>query len=686
MRTILCAALTLLLAAPALADEHLDAAKAKLDAAEAALAEMVPGDQKRGNELIKQVNASAADLKVSADKGGDAWDAQVQRGRELYNRVLAKTRATPPADAEDAHIQAAKAKLDEAVTKLADVQPGDVPAANEVIALCNAAIEDLKQSGLRAGERWKAEYQRCRDADRKARQLAAQKPAAGATPAGASGATKPGGDAGGASGAATPPAAGGAPGGTTGAAEAKPLEFNDKRLLRFYDKDFDRSEKHYRGLDPTEFQKPDVINAFRQRVAKLIEQLGRLSAQTHPEVSARRAKLKELNDEIEAKIKGAGENLGKDDLYQLGRFEASLPGAVQRLEESRGTVLAAQGESSYRSDITRLSSILDSIRNQDHDKVKAARARVAGLEERLSAREAESRQKAAALGDVTAREKELTAAFGSGGYPPQLPQNASHGDIRAWVQQVRAWQPKLDGAVTYLREVQLWSPAYRADVELGNRVRRFLSEHPADQMRKEMDGWVAHWTGRAQEALAKVQPDAMSGRDLRGDSPGEFRTIDDGIANAENLKAFQQSWGGAASPEPDQWIAQLQQKRARIQERQREQLASERMPKPQHADFPAELLEIAKATLQGPHIRMVPYGNKRSKKYVKAEDDVLQLYDYDFFSVHIAREIDGEHWVCMVVFAYYRAGPSRYEHGKWVVSEFHRLHRILPDNIGKELK
>ncbi|MHC4831585.1 MAG: hypothetical protein ACYTFT_14720, partial [Planctomycetota bacterium] len=648
-------ALVLLFCGHALADDYLDKAKQAVDTLEKKVEALEPGDVPAAKKLMKELSNNVIhNLKQSPARGKPEWNEVLERGKALEATI--KEKASQPRAPDAAMISATKS-IDEVEAATASLAPGDVPAANELVGKLNAAAKVLMSSKNKGGPKWSEVARRHQALDKRIREIAAkpaaakpQAPAAPAAPKAPEATPAP----------PTPaaPEAAADPDLSgeiriTKATSIPDLEFNDKRMLGFFDKDFGRATSWLAKAKVEELQDPKNTQWWASTKGKLQSNVSRMTptGQKHLETRKRLELLRRFEADLAKKQAASFANLSKDDTYYLDKTKKLCAEVNQRLAGHKGTVLQTDGSTIFDRNVQGVYQFHAKIKNQGHPDVKVAKKSAQELELAVEASKQESAAKAKALGDVQAKVAGYVATFQTkSGFPPALPGDEDPAKVKAFAEAVKGWQPKLSEALAYIAEAKMWSPVWRADVDLSNKGNRFANDAPyqlSQAIKKARGSWF-----HSIESAQGIDPESIEYRDLRGGAFQQKRTIQGGLVPLECARAY-----FAVLPDPsvgdlDAIGPTLEKNLARIEARCAEQLASERFPETE-TEPDAGLLAEAQRLVGGDHVkRLELWRGKRSKQYesTEREGDRIFIYkwDYDFFSAHSARQHeDGTWWVHM---------------------------------------
>jgi hypothetical protein len=175
------------LCAPAAAEEQgVVRARLILNRVEATLKRYAKLDGAKAKQLMGELEKAAGQLKACKDKQAQAWKKEVLRGKSLQDAINAKAKAGRQAASKpDPKTVQAKGVVDQAEQGLASLKPGDVAAANRLIATLNRVYEILAtvpKAERGAHPSWEETRKRAVDLDKKVRARVAEKPAASAAP------------------------------------------------------------------------------------------------------------------------------------------------------------------------------------------------------------------------------------------------------------------------------------------------------------------------------------------------------------------------------------------------------------------------------------------------------------------------------------------------------------------------
>jgi hypothetical protein len=652
-------------------DEHIEKAKARLDDVEKALAAMAPGDRSTAGKLLKQVGYANQDLGPSTKRDSAAWKGQLQRGRDLVVKIKEKGSAppgpaAPPPSTEPATPVPAGAELqfmDKRALGRFDKEYGRKMGFLQKETPESFKADDYaRASKSMAGILGQVSVQNHPEVLARRKQLEAfealfEKHRA-AAPAGGE------------------------------------LQYQEKRNLQRFDKEFKRI-MGYLDKETAESFKPD---RYVGKDAWFADVLAGVANQNHPEVVSRREQIKTLNALLAEKGGAAAATLSGDDQRRIVRIGGELAARVKALAAHKGTVLDSGGERGpFHGSAGRYRTLFSSITKPDHADAKKLAEGMTAFEAEVAKRTAQSKEKAAALGDVRARTAAIMSEFGADSFPPSLSRSADEAGVKAFAQAVKTWQPKVEESVAYVKEALLWGTAHRGDSDgdkdLGNKLRRFVGATPgafqeqvtaAESMGKnEVESGLAF--DPASISVSRLRDYHLRSAQDRLEGDG---TIAKAIQWAKTRAVYTEAMTGKPDPTFAETLATLEAKPKEGRRRAKEQLESERFPKPDSgAAQDPELLKIAHE-LSTNLLRVQIATGKTTKREQRVEEDgtetVIVTWDYDYFIADVASraEESGQSFVYRTTYRYYRSGRRTTKVGEWI-QDSAPLYRILEENVGK---
>ncbi len=368
--------------------------------------------------------------------------------------------------------------------------------------------------------------------------------------------------------------------------------------------------------------------------------------------------------------------------------------------------LVAEDVEAVRKRLTGVNEAAGALQSNDLpsvQKVLVNFARIAkAFEERVQEAEAEHAQ----LGDVDAELAAIDQRVRTMRVPQALTADAGEAAIRAFAEAAAAVRDHVDTDLAYLQSVQGKTPltvdqgnAYRYNMnELSHARPQALDKALADSA-FAVDAHVERFVSTVSwvEETDPADRDHMANRLLgEGQYEETLANIESGLAAVEMAAAFDAAIGRDDAPDR---AAQTQAFQAAIgiwDDKFVQSLAAARMPEAKSND--AELLAAATEVLARPkygyqYERMViNYDlHRKEKKTGDIEADLVQetatvtIYHYiwDEFQVTTAEQVGDAHYLFFNRFRYYLQGDETTTTDKWILSERHQGHRILPENIGE---
>ncbi|MCX7024925.1 MAG: hypothetical protein NT080_09920 [Spirochaetes bacterium] len=486
------------------------------------------------------------------------------------------------------------------------------------------------------------------------------------------------------------------------------LDFMDKKNLQLFDKDMERYFLYLNQAQPFELQDAAKVAEFQSSAEKLRKRLLPIKQQDHPDVAARRAKIAEYEALVVSKGSGASQAaalvsaaavakpaapakdltfMSKDDQYRLDRLGRELDSEQATLAAQAGTVLDSKGgEGSFHAMSKRLHGMFDLIAATENPEVKKLAARLAEYDRILGEKTALSRKKLEELGkhgDVKSVVDRYWNDFAAGGFPPSLEIQAGPDAINAWAVSIGTWRKKLDEAVAYCALAESWAPILAVDVELRNRIMRFLSERPA-QFESAVASVLEPWKNDTERA-SSIKPASIAKDTLVNGAGEESYRIKVGIESARRLLAYQKAAGDAGSAATEKLVATLSANEKNLKtlvDRAGEEFVAEtRLP--EALDEP-ELLETAKKLIKEPYERLIVTRGLLNHTGEEVKGSFVYATDYDIFWVAAVHKLDdGSYRIWDYSFCYSRKGAPGTVFNKWVMSDNWGGRKILKENIGK---
>lgn len=486
------------------------------------------------------------------------------------------------------------------------------------------------------------------------------------------------------------------------------LDFMDKKNLQLFDKDLERYTLYLKQAQPGELSNPASLAEFRSQAEKLRKRLEPVKDKAHPDVQARLSKIDGYVAAVEAALAGAGQVsaakaqaaasappaagkdlsiLSKDDEHRLKRIEGELEGEVKSLGAHEGTVLALGGKDGpFHAVSARLRNLFSNIAATGNAEVQALAARLAEYDALLEGKAALSRQKLAELekrGETKAAFTAIQEAFSVAGFPPPLEAGADSKRIAAWARENGQWKAKLDDAAAWCALALDWSPLLSVEIELGNRLRRFLADKPG-QFASALASVVEPWKSAVEKAGA-IAPSAIPVDRLVNGAGEELFRMKEGISAAARLQAYQEASGDPEASATARIAAELSAAEKSLGElvdkAGKDYLADARMPE---AVEEPELLKIAQSLIKDPYERLVVTRGILNHTGEEVQGLFVYATDYDiFWAAAVHRLEDGSYRMWDYSFCYSRKGAPGTVFNQWVMSDNWGGRKILKENIGK---
>lgn len=600
------------------------------------------------------------------------------------------------AQAEEPGVIKARLALDKLERKLSVQPPGDVGAANKLIAGINKAKQHLMTAKDRAAAPWQAQAKRAQDFDAKVR------------------ARLGGGD--GKVVAADPYAKAGAKEVAAVAAALPGLAAGDVaagnkliRKLNAAKKTLSRSNaRAAKAWQDAARQANELDAAVRARLKERPTGGSKTPAGVTPEAKA--------TGTAKAPAKAAA-RLGTDDNYKFRRdFAQRFPGYLRDLESMHPRKLAAAHVVRGKKEIAQ--KMRDNLRKlsaaaQQHPKLIDAYAKLDAYEQLVDEKAAEGTRlageaQAAAGAAQAAAEKELAAIAAlhdAKTYECELERPWSPTRVEEWGARLKADQAKLAQAKARLAKFPTAHPGYTKLQGYGKLVGA-LKRRAAAKIQGCI-GALADWEQVGSNSRRQgVWPSAIEStrrttakeyrteRNLANDSWQEktLRNLGEAIQAARAMDAFSRGYHGKPSAEHRAAAEEFVAIRKEIEGAMAKVLAETRMPADKGGSGLKDIATgaITRAKWGGDHKRMVVNVGKSHHEEPKSESridgDVKRTWTWteiwDQFQVCRAEEVDGDLRLVYYTIKKITQGPPWKKLGKWYVGGRVVSRRILPENVG----
>lgn len=330
-------------------------------------------------------------------------------------------------------------------------------------------------------------------------------------------------------------------------------------------------------------------------------------------------------------------------------------------------------------------------------------ARIAkAFEERVQEAEAEHAQ----LGDVDGTLAAIDQRVRTMRVPQALTADAGEAEIGAFAEAAAAVRGHIDTDLAYLQAVEGKTPltvdqgnAYRYNMnELSHARPQALDKAIADSafaVDAHVERFVStvSWVDETDPADSSHMANRLLGE---GQYEETLANIESGLAAVEMAAAFDAAIDRADAPDRSAQTQAFQAAIGTWDDKFGQSLAAARMPEAKSTD--GELLAAATEVLARPQYgyeyeRMViNYDlHRKEKKTGDIEADLVQetatvtIYHYiwDEFQVTTAEQVGDAHYLFYNRFRYYLQGDETTTTNKWILSERHQGHRILPENVNE---
>lgn len=606
--------------------------------------------------------------------------------RRVVTLGLALTLAVG-ARAEEARVVKARLKLDQVERKLSAQPPGDVGAANALIAEINKAVDHLKNATQKGDPAFQAQAKRAQAFDAQVRERlgGAGQPVAADQYA------------------------------KQGAAEVAKVEAGFPAMAA--------------GDVPAANKLVQALNAAKQT-------LSRSNTRASREWMEAAKKANELDAKIRARAAekasggtpsraapakaapAAAPRLGTDDNYKFRRdFGDRFPGYQRELEQMDPRKLAAdhvvrgkkETAAKMRAALRGLSAAA-----QSHPKLVEAYAQLDAYEKRLDELAAEGKRlqgEAAAAASAATAQAEAELAAIRAKYDPDtfdcdLDPPWSPGRVEQWAKDLRAAEARVEAVRAELEAFGAKYPGFTKDPKYSGLVGRLKRREPA-KIRNcigDLVDWYTidstskrrgKWPSAVENTLRTTAKEYRTEANLANDAWQEstMAKLSEAIEAARALDAFARGYHGKPDPASLKAAGEFAAARKEIEAAMAKVLAETRVPADKGG---ADLKQIAQAAITrakwgDAHRRLVVNSGRSHHEEpmseVRIEGDWKRTWTWteiwDEFQVCRVEEVEGDLRLVYYTIKKITQGPPWKKLGDWYVRARIVSRRILPENVEK---